>query len=131
MTLVQGRTSGNVFKNPYSTRRITDVTVTHLPYCNADLTAKTAGTTRFPAFLPASIAEDRVSITSSSAKIGVTDARVTVVINPSSNLRTQGRIEIKSPPWYLKEKTGQPGVTQDYYAESMIGYNSGANMKTD
>jgi hypothetical protein len=62
--------------------------------------------------------------------LGVTDAELTIKLTPISALKTTGRIQIKSPPWYLKQKTGQQGVTQDYYAESMINFDSQVKIET-
>ena len=49
---------------------------------------------------------EQISIETSSAKVGVTDAELTIKIQPDADLIVKGRIEVKSPPWYLKEKTG-------------------------
>jgi hypothetical protein len=118
-----------VFQNPFSTRRISDVTVTHLQSCKSEK-ALVEGSTRLPAFVPREIPQSFVKITSSSSLIGDTQATLTIEVTLEADLKRVGGVKVKSPPWYLKEQTGQQGVNQDYYAESMINFDSEVTLST-
>jgi hypothetical protein len=49
---------------------------------------------------------------------------MTLTFQPTTALKTSGRIWIKSPAWYLRETVGQEGINSDLYAESLINYDA-------
>ena len=87
-----------------------------------------SGMTRLGSFLPETIPSTSLILTSNSPKIGATDATLTIEMTTVSGLLQKGILQIKSPPWYLKESIRQEGVLEDYYADSLISFDSKATI---
>ena len=75
---------GKPFLNPYSSRSFSKVTAEYYTNCELDKEPLIAGDTTIAAFQQAVILEDDIKLLSSSQKLAVTGAVLTVVFNPST-----------------------------------------------
>jgi len=100
---MDGRTTAKPFSNPYSNRRYDTFMVSM--YAKCDLTgtqpkieSKTQTTDNFRA---GEIFPSSIKATSSSKKIGVTDAVLSLQFKPPTRMPSKGKISLLVPNWYL------------------------------
>lgn len=122
---ITGQTVGEPFLNPYSSRRFSKVSTTYYENCDLASEPKIAGDTTIAAFQQAVILENDVSLVSSSQRLAVTGAVLTVTFTPQSLLPKTGQISVQVPAWYTISEVNLP---KELSSESMCGFDSEASM---
>ena len=73
------------------------------------------------------ILEDDIQLLSSSQKLAVTGAVLTVVFNPSTQLPKIGMVSIQVPAWYTISEVNIPNEVS---SDSMLGFDSEATIES-
>lgn len=118
--MITGTTDGKPFQNPYSSRHFSYITTNLYGECELDNLVY-EGETSIYAFQQQVILDNEITFTSSSRKLAVPNAVLTVKFKVKSMMPQEGFVSLRVPPWYLLSAQRIP-VQES--SDSMLSFTS-------
>jgi len=123
---ITGISTGKPFHNPYSSRSFDKIVTSYYESCDTDKVV-VEGRTTISAFQQQVILRGDISLKSSSEKLAVPNAVLTVSFKTKTLMPHEGSVSVGVPPWYTISDQRQP---VQYSSESVLGFDSTASLES-
>ena len=122
-----GSSTGTPFQNPYSARRIDRVTTGLYKGCDKNGPPSVIGDVEMSFFQQRMIPDNKAAFTSSSTKIGVINAQLSVKFSTTSGMPANGIVTVAAPAWFAINKES---AVKTFSSESMLDFASEASFES-